>query len=183
VKLPRIDRRLLGIAFAVAVFHFVMTVAAGAASYAFQSTLADWTCAVLAAPGNLLVPLVPGLSPTVQWVAFGANSLLWGLCLAVLGRRWVSRRAVVCAAVFLSALVVTVAGVLTTSTGAEWIGLAVAPVWAATLITSAYVFPDLIGDVATPAIFCVGILLNVGFLMALANLAVRIASRLRREHG
>jgi hypothetical protein len=168
---------------AVAILHFAMAVMAGAASYAFQTTFADWTCVVLAAPANLLVQRFPGLSPTVQWLAFGANSLLWGFCIALVGRKWVSRRIVVGAAVLLSALAVTVAGVLATNTDVEWLGLTVAPIWAATLVTSAYVFPDLTGDIATPAVFCIGIILNAGFLMAMLNIAVRIANRLRGEHG
>jgi len=183
VKLPRIDRRLLGIAVAVAMLHFVIAVFAGAASRVVQNTFVDWVCVVLAAPANLLVQLFPGLSPTVQWVAFGANSLLWGLCLTLIGRRWVSRRVVIGAAVFLSALALTLAGVLATNTDLEWLGLTVAPIWAVTLITSAYVFPDLIGDIATPTIFCIGIVLNAGFLMALLNIAVRIASHLHGVHG
>jgi hypothetical protein len=73
--------------------------------------------------------------------------------------------------------------VLTTNTAAEWLGLAVAPIWAATVITSAYVYPDLIGDVATPTIFGVGIVLNAGFLTAVAFIAIRFASRPRRRGG
>jgi hypothetical protein len=183
VNLPPFDRRLLGIGAALAILHFVTSVVAGAASRVFQTTFADWACVVLTQPANALVQLQPGLSPTVQWVAFGANSVLWGFCLALIGRKWVSKRAVVAAKVFLAALVLTVAGALTTNTDAEWLGLAVAPIWAATVITSAYVFPDLIGDVATPMIFWVGIVLNAGFLTAIVFIAIRIASRPRRRGG
>ena len=177
MNLPPFDRRLLGITVALAILHFVIAVVAGAASRVFQTTFTDWACVVLTQPANALVQLLPRLSPTVQWVAFGANSVLWGFCLALAGRKWVSKRAVVGAAVFLFALALTVAGVLTTNTGAEWLGLAVAPIWAATLITSANVFPDLVGDVATPMIFGVGIVLNAGFLSAMVFIAIRIARR------
>lgn len=183
VNLPPFDRRLLGIGAALAILHFVTSVVAGAASRVFQTAFADWACVVLTQPANALMQLLPGLSPTVQWLAFGANSVLWGFCLALIGRRWVSKRAVVWAAVFLSALALTVAGMLTTNTDAEWLGLMVAPIWAATVITSAYVFPDLIGDVATPMVFGVGIVLNAGFLTAMAFVVIRIASRPRRGGG
>ena len=157
--------------------HFVIAVAAGAASRVFQSALANWACVVLTQPANALMQLLHGFSPAVQWVAFAANSVLWGFCLALIGRRWISKRAVVWAAAFLSALALTVAGMLTTNTDAEWLGLVVAPIWAATVITSAYVFPGLSGDVATPMVFGVGIVLNAGFLTAMAFIAIRIASR------
>jgi hypothetical protein len=76
------DRRLFGIGAALAILHFVMAVVAGAASRVFQTTFADWACVVLTQPANALVQHLPELSPTVQWVAFGANSILWGFCLA-----------------------------------------------------------------------------------------------------
>lgn len=183
MNLPPFDRRLLGIGAALAILHFVIAVIAGAASRVFQTAFADWACVVLTQPANALMQLLPGLAPSVQWVAFGANSALWGFCLALIGRKWVSKRAVVWASVFLSALALTVAGALTTNTDAEWLGLAVAPIWAGTLVTSAYVFPDLIGDIATPMIFLAGILLNAGFLAAVIFIAIRIASRLRRRGG
>ena len=181
---PLLSRRLLGVTAAVALVHFAISLALVAASLAFQTTLVKWACTVLTQPASGLVQLVPGeLSPSLRWAAFGANSLLWGFCIALIGGRWISKRAAVATVVFLVALVLTVAGMLLTSTDAEWLGLAVAPIWAATLLTNAYVFPDIIGEVATPIVFLIGIVLNAAFLTALVFIAVRITGRLRRRGG
>ena len=181
---PLLDRRLRGIAAAVAVVHFVISLALVAASLAFQTDLIRWACMVLTQPSYALVQLVPGeLSSSFRWAAFGANSLLWGFCIALIGRKWISKRAAVATAVFLLTLVLSIAGMLLTATDAEWLGLIVAPIWAATLLTNAYVFPDIIGEVATPIVFLIGIVLNAGFLTTLVFIAIRITNRLRRRGG
>jgi hypothetical protein len=84
-------------------------------------------------------------------------------------------------AVFLLALAFSVAGMLMTATNAEWLGLAMAPIWVATMLTTAYA--DISGEVATPVIFLTGIILNAVFLTAVVFIAIRIANRLRRGGG
>jgi hypothetical protein len=83
----------------------------------------------------------------------------------------------VATAVFLLALAFSVAGMLLTATNAEWLGLAMAPIWVATMLTTAYA--DVSGEVATPVLFLTGIVLNAAFLTAIVFIAIRITNRLR----
>ena len=162
--------------------HFVLALVLSAASLAFDAAPVRWACLVLIQPASALVQLVPGELPaSIRWAAFGANSLLWGCCIALIGRRWLSKRAAVATAVFLVALAFTVAGMVMTATKAEWLGLAMAPILVATLLTTAYA--DISGEVATPVIFLTGIVLNAAFLTAVVFIAIRIANRLRRSGG
>jgi hypothetical protein len=172
------DRRLLGAAVAMSVVHFVLALVLSAAALAFEAAPVRWACLVLIQPASALVQLVPGELPAfARWAAFGANSLLWGFCIALIGRRWLSQRAAVATAVFLGALAFSVAGMLMTATNAEWLGLAMAPIWAVTLLTTAYA--DISGGVATPVIFLTGIVLNAAFLTAIVLVALRMTKRLR----
>jgi hypothetical protein len=178
VKLPLLDRRLFGIAAAMSVVHFVLALVLSAAAFAFEAAPVRWACIVLIQPASVLVQLAPGELPaSLRWAAFGANSLLWGFCIALIGRKWLSKRAAVAAVVFLLALAFSIAGMLMTATNAEWLGLAAAPIWAATMLTSAYL--DISGEVATPVIFLTGIVLNAAFLTAIVLVAIRMANRLR----
>src|SRR6185312_4004432 len=178
VKLPLLGRRLLAIAAAMSVVHFVLGLTLSAAALTFEAAPVRWACIVLIQPASALVQLLPGELPaSLRWAAFGANSLLWGFCIALIGRKWVSRRVAVATAVFLLALAFSVAGMLLTATNAEWLGLAMAPIWAATMLTTAYA--DVSGEVATPVIFLTGIVLNAAFLTAIVFNAIRITNRLR----
>ena len=182
MKLPILDRRLLAGAGAMSVVHFVLALVLSAAAYAFDATPVRRACLVLIQPASALVQLVPAELPaSVRWAAFGANSLLWGFCIALIGRKWLSKRAAVAAVVFLLALAFSIAGMLMTATNAEWLGLAMAPIWAATMLTTAYA--DISGEVATPVIFLTGIILNPAFLTAVVFIAIRITNRLRRRGG
>jgi len=130
VKLPLLGRRLLAIAAAMSVVHFVLGLTLSAAALTFEAAPVRWACIVLIQPASALVQLLPGELPaSLRWAAFGANSLLWGFCIALIGRKWVSRRVAVATAVFLLALAFSVAGMLLTATNAEWLGLAMAPIW------------------------------------------------------
>src|SRR5262250_543830 len=90
------DRRLVGAAAAMSVVHFVLALVLSAAALAFEAAPVRWACLVLIQPASALVQLVPGELPaSVRWATFGANSLLWGFCIALIGRKWLSRRAAV----------------------------------------------------------------------------------------
>jgi hypothetical protein len=164
----------------MSVVHFVLALTLSAAALTFEAAPVRWPCIVLIQPASALVQLAPGELPaSIRWAAFGANSLVWGFCIALIGRKWLSKRAAVATAVFLLALAFSVAGMLMTATNAEWLGLAMAPIWAVTLLTSAYA--DISGEVATPVIFLTGIVLNAAFLTAIVFIAVRTARRLRSK--
>jgi hypothetical protein len=116
----------------------------------------------------------PSLSLTVQWVA---SATAYCGDSASLSSEEDGQQASRCpgGGIAFSALALTIAGMLTTNTDAEWLGLMVALIWAAIVITSAYVFPDLIGR--SDQWSSGRNVLNAGFLTAMAFVAIRIASR------
>jgi len=181
---PLRKRRLALLTAALMAAHLVTTTALILGGSVFQNTLASWSGAVLSQPARSILQ-VSGMEarPLVQWLLFLANSLLWGFCLAFVVERWLSKRAALVALVLVLSSVVTLVGMGVVFTGAEWLGLAMAPIWASTIFAGAYFFPDVMGEVGTPAAHGLGIILNAVFLTMLLFIALRLVKRLRRSHN
>ena len=172
------SRRLAALTAALSIAHFAVALAL-VAGFSAEIPVANLGARVFAQPARSVLALLPGVPPFVQWLVFAANSLLWGFCIALLLVRWVSNRAAFVGVTFLLSGVLTLVGMRIIFTDAEWLGLAMAPLWAATIFSGAYFFPGAMGEVGTPVTHLLGIVLNALFLTTILLTSIRITKRMR----
>ena len=90
---------------------------------------------------------------------------------------WTLKRVTVVLASLLAGLALTLLGIRLVWSDFEWLGVILAPLWAATLFGLGYLFPGPMGELGHPLAWVIGIALNAVFLglVLIAGLVVTVA--------
>ena len=90
---------------------------------------------------------------------------------------WTRRRVIIALASLLVGLALTLLGIRLVWSDFGLVGMILAPVWAATLVAGAYLFPEPMGELGHPIAWVIGVALNAAFLgiVLIAGLVVTTA--------